>query len=250
MVSNKNITLLTSLGLTPSESQLYLKAIPLGSATIIQLAKQVNMTRQGIYLIIDRMVSLGFMKETLSDSGKRLYQAVSPDILTDKAQSITSQIDALVPVLKTQEAANTSLPSISVYENPIAMREWYREFMSKAKPNEELLVWATNKAWYSVDPEFLASFIEFKKRTGTADRIIAPDTAESRLFTQENVQPNAEFRFSPDHWQTDTEKWVWRDTVSYLTIRENATNLIVIRSAQLAALERFSFERIWLGLEK
>ena len=100
--------------------------------------------------------------------------------------------------------------------------------------------------WYECPIKSILSRI--KGTVGTADRIIAPDTAESRSFTLENTQPNATFRYARDWWETDVEKWIWHDMVCYLTIRENATNLIVIRSEQLAALERFNFEKAWEGL--
>ncbi|MEI6477407.1 MAG: helix-turn-helix domain-containing protein [bacterium] len=241
------VTLLQSLGLSESEASLYLAGLSTGPATAIQLGKKIGMSRQMVYTLLDRLASQGLMKEITTD-GKRLFQAIGPEALNDKARQIAKDIEEAVPLLKTREASNASLPTISVYENPISMREWYREFMNQATPGEELLVWATNTAWHSVDPEFLTTFIEFKKRVGTADRIIAPDTADSREFTRQNQQSNAQFRFSTDWWETDTEKWIWRDTICFLSIRENATNLIVVRSKQLAALERFGFEKAWLTL--
>jgi sugar-specific transcriptional regulator TrmB len=247
MKPERYVGLLHSIGLSESEAALYLAALALGPASAIQLAKRVVLSRQMVYTLVDRLIQKGLMKE-VSSGGRRLFQAVGPEVLNDKAMQTAKEVADAVAILKTQEASSQSLPTISVYENPVSMREWYREFMAEAKRGDELLVWATNQAWYAVDPEFLASFIAFKERTGTADRIIAPDTAESRAFTRENKQPNATFRFASNWWGTDTEKWVWRDMVCFLTIRENATNLIVVRSEQLAALERFNFERVWEGL--
>ncbi len=241
--------LLQKIGLSESEANIYLTSLRVGPASAIQLAKKIGMSRQIVYFLTDRLIGEGFIKEVRVGT-KRLFQAVGPEILLDRASEINQNIAKAVPILKTREAVAGSIPSISVYENPIAMREWYRGFMSVAKKDEELLVWATNKTWYSVDPEFLQSFVEFKLKVGTKDRIIAPDTSTSRKFVVSHPQPNAQFRFSKNWWETDTEKWIWRDSVSFLTIRENATNLIVLRSSQLAELERFAFNQVWDGLHK
>lgn len=240
--------LLESIGLSESEAKLYLCGLTLGPASAIQLSRKVGLTRQMVYIVLDKLTQQGLFKEVKTGK-KRLFQATSPEILNDRVAKSSEQISKAVQVLKSKEATSESLPEVLVYENPIAMREWYREFMSKAQTKEELLVWATNSSWYKVDSDFLQRFMDFKKRLKTSDRIIAPDTVASRKFIREHPQPNAKFRFSKDWWRTDTEKWVWRDTVSFLTIKENATNLIVLRSAQLAELERYSFNKTWDSLD-
>lgn len=241
--------LLQSIGLNKNEANLYLTSLQLGPATAIQLAQKLGITRQMIYTLVPKVIEHGLMKE-LTIGGKRLFQAVSPEVLNDRARLIADQIKEIVPVLKTKEATNAALPILSVYENPISMREWYRRFMAEAKEGDQLYIWATNKTWFSADPDFLQEFLAFKKKMKIRDFIIAPDTEESResalRFSDE--QPYSEYRFTPNWWHTDAEKWIWNDTVSYLTINENATNMIVIESQPLAAIEYYSFQQIWQQL--
>lgn len=243
-----NAKIIQQVGLTESEADLYIAGLRLGPATAIQLAKKISFSRQMVYTLLERLTIKGLVKE-VNNGKQRLFQTIGPEVLNDRVKQIASEIETIVPLLKTQEASNISLPTITIYDNPLSMREWYRNFMAMARPGEELLIWATNQTWYQIDPEFLSTFIDFKRRIGTADRIIAPDTIPSHRFIKNNPQPNAEFRFVADWWQTATEKWIWRDTLSYLTIRENATNLIVIKSEQLVALERFNFEATWQALK-
>jgi sugar-specific transcriptional regulator TrmB len=242
-----NGKLLQSIGFSETESKLYLASLELGPGSIIQLAKRTGLSRQMIYLLVESLMQKGTMKE-ITMNGKHLFQAMSPDVLNDRVANISSLIKEAVPLLKSKEATNASLPMLSVYENPISMREWYRRFMKEAKKDDELLIWATNKTWYSVDPGFLQEFIKFKKRRGINDSIIAPDTKESRLFAKESGQSLRNYRFVNKWWMTNAEKWIWRNTVSFLTISENATNLIVIESEQLAAIEKFNFKKIWENL--
>ena len=60
----------------------------------------------------------------------------------------SSEIDELVPVLKTRQATDKAVPLITVNENPKAMCEWYEHFMVEAKRGEEFLVWSAGKDWY------------------------------------------------------------------------------------------------------
>jgi sugar-specific transcriptional regulator TrmB len=240
-------SLLESIGLSASESAIYLAGLRLGPATAIQLAQKSDLTRQMVYTVIPSLIEKGLMKE-VRISNKRYFQASNPEVLTDRAELLKNEIKKAVPLLKSKQATNNTLPLLSVYENPISMREWYRRFMEEATAEDELLIWATNTTWLNVDPDFLAGFIAFKNTHQIHDRIIAPDTPASRETAKIIHQPYAEYRFARDTWDTPAEKWIWRDTISFLTINENATNLIVIESPQLAAIERFSFERLWKWL--
>lgn len=240
--------LLQQIGLTESEAKLYLASLKLGPASAIQLGKKVELTRQMVYTLLPGLTEKGLIKE-VNVGTKRLFEALTPEVLNDRANQISNQIKDLVPVLKTKQATNASLPIISVYENPISMREWYRRFMREAGKGDQLLIYATNRTWLSVDPDFLQEFVEFKKDNNITSLIIAPNTHESKQFADKIGQSEAEYRFADNYWVADAEKWIWNDTISYLTISENATNMIVIESPQLAAIERFAFREIWQKLK-
>lgn len=248
---NKFHKILESIGLSSNEANLYLISLKLGPASAIQLGQKIGVTRQMIYILLPSLIEQGLIKET-NIGNRRLFQATSPEILLDRTDQILKNVQEIIPLLKSQEATTTSVPLISVYENPISMREWYRAFMEEAKPNEELLIWATNKTWMSVDPDFLQDFLIFKRKNNIRDKIIAPDSAESREEAQKLLtsQPLSEYRFIKDWWQSNAEKWIWRDSVLNLVINENATNLIVIKSQALSEIERFNFNQIWQTLPK
>ncbi|TSC65456.1 MAG: TrmB family transcriptional regulator [Candidatus Berkelbacteria bacterium Gr01-1014_85] len=246
----KYTKLLTLLGLNKNEADLYLISLQLGPSTAIQLAQKVGVTRQMIYTLLPQLIEQGLMKET-AHSSKRLFQAIGPEVLNDRVKNIADQVKEAVPILKTREAANSSVPILSVYENPISMREWYRRFMNEAKEGDQLFIWATNKTWLSADPDFLEEFLAFKKKNKIKDYILAPNTPESRAQAEKlkEEQPYAEYRFTDSWWHTNAEKWLWKDSVSYLTINENATNLIVLESKALAEIEYYNFRQIWHQLK-
>lgn len=247
----KYTKILQHIGLNKNEANLYLTSLQLGPSTAIQLGQKLGITRQMVYTLLPQLIEQGLIKE-ITIGSKRFFQAVSPEVLNDRVRDIAQQVKEIVPILKTKEATNSSLPILSVYENPISMREWYRRFMKEAQEGDQLFIWATNKTWFSADPDFLKEFLAFKKKKKIHDYIIAPDTHESREAAKGFAvnQPHSEYRFSTSWWHTDAEKWIWNDTVSYLTINENATNMIVIESKPLAAIEYFNFQQIWQKLGK
>lgn len=243
--------LLNSIGLTGSEAKLYLTNLSLGPTSAINLGKKIGVTRQRIYVLLAELESKGLIKK-IAVGARHYYQTLDPEVLLDRARNISQEIENSLPVLKSRQAAFGVLPLISVYENPIAMREWYRHYMAEAKAGEKLLVWSTGKlhSWYNMDREFYDKYLKFSEEQSVKTRVLLPGTDSAAEYQKTVGQPSTEFRFMKGDWQSQTEKWIWRDQVCYLSIDENATNMIVIQSEKLAKLERFDFNNLWAALTR
>ena len=239
------IKILEQIGLTESEAKIYLANLGLGPASIIEIGQKAGITRQMVYNLVPGMIEQGLLKE-VHKGVKRQIEAISPEVLRSRTEQISSQIDELIPELKSRQAGNSAVPLITVYENPIAMREWYDHFMNKAKRGEEFLVWSAGKDWYEMDKRYIDRFLRVKEMKRMKNLVICRDNADSRkLMGEINPQGSIKYRFATDAWSSNVDKWIWQDEVCILTMREGATNMIVIKSADYAALERFDFYRIW-----
>lgn len=239
---------LEQIGLTESEAKLYLTSLHIGPASAIQLGRKVNLSRQMIYVLLPPLIEAGLIKQT-KIGARQYYEAADPEILIDLMEKSKQTISELVPILKTQQATNAAVPLITVYENPIAMREWYRHMLENTQKGEEMLIWSSGGAWLEMDEYFYQDFIAKKSEIGNTDKLIVKDTPETRAYHASIKVPNGEWRFMNEDWGSNAELWIWKDEICYQTLRQNATNLIVIKSADLAAIERFNFYSIWNRLE-
>lgn len=235
---------LEQIGLTESEAELYLTSLHIGPASAIQLGRKVNVTRQMIYVLLPPLIEKGLIKQT-KIGARQYYVAADPEILIDLVEKSKQIISDLVPILKSHQATNAAVPLITVYENPIAMREWYRHMLENTKKGEEMLIWSSGGDWLMMDEPFYQDYIAKKNKIGNNDKLIVKDTPEARAYYASIRVPNGEWRFIKDDWDSNAELWIWNDEVCFQTLRENATNLIVIKSADLAAVERFNFYNIW-----
>ncbi len=238
--------LLEAIGLHKNEARLYLTALKLGPASAIQLGQKMDDTRQMVYLLLPGMMGKGLIKK-IALGNKDYYKAVEPDILADIAQKNKEKVLKIMPVLKSQASAERAIPLITVYENPLAMREWYRQYMKGAKKGDEILIWSTGNVeyWYGMDKEFYDKYLAFNDKTGVKTYLILPDTKAAQKHREIVGRPHILYKPYKNAWRANAEKWVWRDQICYLTIRENATNMIVIESKELAEIERFDFWTLW-----
>ena len=234
MTTQKQEELLQSIGLHKNEANLYLASLRSGPASAIQLGQKIGVTRQMVYEVLPVLISKGLIKQVEIGS-RRLYQAVAPEILEDKVKDISREIKEIVPILKSQQADFAAIPLITVYENPIAMREWYRQYMAKAQKGDEILVWSTGNAdyWYGMDKEFYDKYLDFGEKQGVKTYLIEPDNGQTKIHDKAVGRPNNLFKRFKRAWAANAEKWIWKNQVCYLTIRENATKMIVIESKDL-----------------
>lgn len=237
---------LKEVGLTKGEAEFYLTSLMLGPATAIQLGEKLGHTRQMVYNLLPVLQQKGLIKHTEIE-GRKLYEATTPEILLDLAQNITKNIKDIMPSLKTRRAELNDLPKITIYENPLAMREWYRRYMGEAKSGDDLIVWASGKKqdWHEIDREFYDNYLKFSEKKGVNTFVVLPDTDEAHEYQKTLGRKHTHAKFIKDAWETFGEKWVWQDQICYLTIQKNATNLVMIESNALAEIERFDFAQIW-----
>lgn len=246
---SQQFKILESIGLSESEANVYVANITLGPASVIELAQKSGYTRQMVYEIIPKLIEFGLIKK-IRVGNRQKYQTTKPAALKDRIDEISNQIDDLIPVLTSHQASHSAIPQITVYENPLAMREWYKGFMEKSKVGDELLIFEPGQEWFELDQSFYNKFIEHSQEKKIKERIIAPDTPSSRAFYKKVKTDAGKYKLIEKWWEQNSAKWIWRSQVCILTIRENATNMIVIESKELAALERFNFNQIWESLPK
>ena len=91
MPAQKHDELLQSIGLHKNEANLYLTALKLGASSAIQLGQKTGVTRQMIYELLPSLITKGLIKQ-IEIGNKKLYQALSPEILEDKANISLSGI--------------------------------------------------------------------------------------------------------------------------------------------------------------
>lgn len=238
--------ILEKIGLNQSEVNLYLVNLRLGPASAIQLARKINLTRQMVYTLLDKLMESGLIKKVQIEN-KQYFQAINPDVLIDISEKLTRELHRLVPKLKAEQTQTASIPIISVYENIISMREWYRNYMKQANNGEELLIWSSGKTndWYNLDREFYNKYLRFSDKNNIKSIILLPDTSEARKYQKQIGSVKREYRFIKNGWDSNAEKWIWRNQICYLTATANSVNMIVVESKDLAELERCGFWNVW-----
>lgn len=247
MINTKNIyETLSNLGLSRSQSGLYLELLKSGSASVSQTATALNTSRQAIYLLLPALVDRGLVKEV--KQGKRsLYQALPPSQLFSLVDDLKARLEDVVPALTNILSVPAEVPLVTIYDTPLAMREWYRHFMDKVQEGDEFFLYDSGdmENWYKLDPDFYKTYMEKQVEKKVKLYCILPQTKKTEEFLKEVGWSISEYRFTSERFSQRVEQWIWRDEVCYQTVQGNKTNLIVIKSKELAEFSKKQFREIW-----
>jgi predicted transcriptional regulator len=237
---------LNRLGISRSQSKLYLEFLKTGPANVAQMARALNTSRQAIYLLLPELLDRGLVKE-LKQAKRTLYQALPPSQLYALIEDLKARLDAVVPTLTNLQSNPIEVPLVTIYDSPLSMRDWYRHFLASVKEGEEFFLYdsGTIENWYKLDPEFYKNYMEQQVKKGIKLLCLLPANKKTDEFIREVGWSISEYRHTTQPLSTKVEQWIWRDEVCYQTIQGNATNLIVIKSKELAEFARKQFMEIW-----
>lgn len=113
---------LKNLGLSDKEAKVYLAALELGSASIMEIAKQAHLNRPTTYVIMDALIKRG-LASSFHKGKKRYFSAESPDRLLSllrlkekEAQEQEREFKNILPELKKIYEMAGEAPKVRFFE--------------------------------------------------------------------------------------------------------------------------------------
>src|SRR3989344_6316359 len=111
-MSNNLLKTLTRIGLTEKAARVYLAALDLGEASVLQLAARSGLMRTTIYYTIDELMHFGALTETKCDK-KTLYIPEKPQIVLKRIRENVHEFEDLLPTL--QNRMHSAYPAPRTY---------------------------------------------------------------------------------------------------------------------------------------
>ena len=122
---------LQSYGLNEKETRLYVAAISLGVASVMQLARRAGLKRPTTYLILESLLDQGLLV-AIPKGKKTYYKAEDPIYFSKTLMKKQSKMQAVLPALQELYMRNSSHPRIRFYEGKDKLMRLYEEiFRSK-----------------------------------------------------------------------------------------------------------------------
>jgi sugar-specific transcriptional regulator TrmB len=126
------LQLLTDLGLSKNEGDVYLKLIELGPSTAVQIAKASRLHRSNVYDVLNKLAKKGLVAYFLRQE-VNYYEVVDPEQLTTLLKSKELALQRLIPVLKAMQLAAKPSSSVALFEGVVGVRYILMDIINNTK---------------------------------------------------------------------------------------------------------------------
>lgn len=233
---------LKELGLTKSESKIYLYLLEEGLSSPPEIARGTDIARTNCYNILVSLKNEGFIDE--QEKGKRkAYLANDPEAFLRSIQRKKEVMERLIPDLRALHTVQKNKPKIRFYDGFEQVKEIYWQ----ATQTKKLYALGSTKHLTEKDPVFFRSFIKNLKENDVflQDLITQSSKEIGQKETKNILKGLYDFQLLPEKYKDfPTDLLIWDDHLALITLTEPIFGT-VITNQTLAQTFKFVFDMVW-----
>jgi sugar-specific transcriptional regulator TrmB len=247
---NPNLSILQklqSIGLSESESRLYLVGLELGPTTILKLSKVSEIKRTSIYAMIDNLVQKGVFEIQIY-GWKKLYTASSPHNLQSIIYKNYQNLLSIIPSLENLNYINQNEVYLKSYLGNNNICNLYISILSNLEENSEYLIIGNMRVWADSMGEFAPSFFVERekvcKERNVKIKALFIDDEYSRSQKSSNKLYGIEVQYLPTSSNINTNYVITNsNALFHQTIEQNQA--FVTNNPYIIKTQRELFGLLW-----
>lgn len=235
---------LMELGLTKTETSVYLALLQLGPCTLAQITKQAALHRANAHAALESLGEKGLAALSIKNE-KKLYRSSDPVLLRTMVEEKLSLVNKLLPQLAIEQSLHQQQTEVMLYEGADALRGILNAMLEMA---DERVVFGVPKTAPELFRSFLDEYHQKRIRAGKRLRHIYNFDARERMAYLNNL-PLTESRYLPEEYDSPVATSVCGEIVM-LTLWQKKPVSIVIKNKDVAAAYKRYFEFLWKQARK
>src|SRR3989344_9156104 len=227
-----NREILQKLGLTESESRVYLALLELGPSLAGSISRKTGIHRRNVYDITERLIQKGLIGYILKNN-RRLFEAANPErfkeILDEKQKALDVELGALMFLYKkTKEKQETNF-----YKGVEGLKTVFQDQLD----SKEVLILGASESAFEVLPFYFKWYDKDRVKKKIKVKIIASDKLNKKI-------PLSEIRYLPQKYANPLAINIYGDKVAIIFWKKSPI-AIVIKEKEIADSYRQYFELMW-----
>ena len=234
---------LKNLSLKEVETDVYLAALELGSATASQISLKSKVERTYIYDIAKALQKKGLMSITFQKK-KKLFVAKSPDELKKLQEENLKNLQDVLPELKSIQRVPGEKPKISYYEGIDGMETVLLDSMEY---KGEIKGFTTSQWLTKADKRFEKKITKIRVERNIPTRFIGPVSKEMQYLQKTDKKYLREIKMLPANlFSSDVEMFTYgKNKLAILNYQQEFA--VLIENYDIVHVINQIFELIWRG---
>ncbi len=229
---------LEKLGLTSSESAVYLCLLEEGALLAGRIARNTGIHRRTVYDALERLIQKGLVSY-IKMNNQRHFEAAPPARLLDIVQAHESLVNAILPELDVKYKYSKEKRETLFFRGKKSLKTLYDDQLTVG---EEICIFGSSTFVEEVLPFYFVHFDRARLVKKIKVRLLLP----SQLRGHASLQgiPLSEIRFLPVAHTSVVSTNVYGGVVSHVLWQGEHSGLL-IRLPELAAAQRAYFDLLW-----
>lgn len=233
-------SLFQTLGLTEQQGRVYLAALELGDATVLELARKSKVKRTSIYNFISELKEKQILTEIRK--GKRnIYRAAHPEQLAESLKLKVLEFDHLLPKLLSAHERARNSPRVTFYEGVDGIKEVYADALREKKP---IIAWTDWGPMIKTMGDYLKVYPVERAKRGITFRQIARESKAARNVTKRDKSELRSTKFI-NCPELSTEIMLYGDRVAIMSFASRPPLGIIIQDKDTAETLRVAWNALW-----
>ena len=231
---------LSKIGMSEKEAQLYLACLELGSSTVLRISRKTGISRGSCYDLLESMLERGLVSQLHSEK-HIMFTAVDPEALLKKTEENMRHFELALPELKGL-FHQRSRPRVRYFEGIEGIKRVYRDTLTATT---EILNYANSKEIRSLWPNYDLEYVAERSKKEIFLRGIAPDDEFGQVVQKEDTFYFRETRLlSARDFHFTNEINIYDNKVAITSFHNDLIG-ILIESDEIADTQRDIFKMAW-----
>lgn len=204
--------ILSELGLSPSETDVYLALLELGEASVQEVGHKSKLPRTTTASILDRLQLRGLVS-IQHKSSKRIYWVETPRSLSENYRAKALLAEQLNQKVASMYRQADKKPHVEIFDNEKAIINLINKTINSLPKGSEILTWDSPLAanYLNIMSEEMFSILSDKKISkGVQTRSLIP-YGQSEYVNKKNLKPSVKVRVAPEGLGFSSSTWVFND---------------------------------------
>lgn len=236
---------LAQYGIEGKKADVYLAALELGSANVIEIARKAGIKRTTCYDILFDLIGMGLVSES-SKGKKRLFIGNDPENIRKDMERREKLFSEILPQLRSIYNIKGVKPKIRFYEGKEELKKVYADTLNYSG---ELLGFASEDVARILGKEWVEQYLKARVKKGIHARAIMPKTGyiEKDIAAKDREQLRMSKLVDPAKYPFSIEINIYgHQKVALMSSKEEMG--IIIEGSEIYKTMKSIFELLWDNL--
>lgn len=226
------------IGLTSTETKVYLALLELGSALAGEITKKSEVNRTNVYDALERLIEKGLVTYVIS-ANRKVFEPVKPERLLEILREKQEKIGSIMPQLESIYKTNKAKEEATIFKGKKGIKSIFEDILKERK---SLFVYGAESRFADIFPAYQKYWNEERARLGFKVKMIYNEKVRERK-KKEGLKL-LEMRFLPKSYEFPSLVMIYGNKVITIVWTELPFGFM-IRSEEAAKSNMNFFEILW-----